>query len=69
MLDSVSVLEQPKLLYKKEILLHKSIQLYQGDARIGDTFNSPFIDLIVTSPPYNVGMEYNSNNDELSYEQ
>jgi len=33
-----------------------------------DLFSDEFIDLIVTSPPYNVGIEYNSNDDELSYE-
>ncbi|MCL1948048.1 MAG: site-specific DNA-methyltransferase [Chitinivibrionia bacterium] len=32
-------------------------------------FNKEFIDLIVTSPPYNVGIEYNSNDDEINYEQ
>ncbi|MGL4347387.1 MAG: DNA-methyltransferase [Chitinophagaceae bacterium] len=31
-------------------------------------FQKEFADLIVTSPPYNVGIEYNSNNDELNYE-
>jgi len=28
-----------------------------------------FADLIVTSPPYNVGLEYNSSDDTLSYEE
>ena len=27
------------------------------------------IDLIITSPPYNVGIEYNSNNDKISYKE
>jgi len=27
------------------------------------------IDLIVTSPPYNVGILYNSHNDTISYEE
>ena len=48
---------------------HKKVLLCKGDVLNKKTFNQPFIDLIVTSPPYNVGMEYNSNNDELSYEQ
>jgi len=43
--------------------------IYQGDILDKNLFNSEFIDLIVTSPPYNVGIEYNSNNDELSYEK
>jgi site-specific DNA-methyltransferase (adenine-specific) len=29
----------------------------------------PFVDLIVTSPPYNVDIQYNSNNDKLEYEE
>ena len=33
-----------------------------------DLFTSEFIDLIVTSPPYNVGIDYDSNDDTLSYE-
>ncbi len=31
--------------------------------------NSGSIDLIVTSPPYNVGIEYNTHNDALSYQK
>ncbi len=30
-------------------------------------FQTPFIDLTVTSPPYNVDMAYNSNDDSLAY--
>jgi site-specific DNA-methyltransferase (adenine-specific) len=53
----------------KEYLKHKSISLFQGNALDEEFFKKEFIDLIVTSPPYNVGIEYNSNNDELSYQQ
>lgn len=42
--------------------------LYNGNVLNSKLFSSEFIDLIVTSPPYNVGIEYNSNDDELSYE-
>ena len=31
-------------------------------------FTGEFIDLIVTSPPYNVGIDYDSNDDTISYE-
>lgn len=48
---------------------HKNIVLYNNDVLDKNLFKKPFIDLIVTSPPYNVGIEYNSNNDELTYEQ
>ncbi|MDR2644615.1 MAG: site-specific DNA-methyltransferase [Endomicrobium sp.] len=33
-----------------------------------NTFSGEFCDLIVTSPPYNVGVAYNSTDDVLSYE-
>ncbi|MDR0790342.1 MAG: site-specific DNA-methyltransferase [Bacteroidales bacterium] len=45
------------------------IVLFQGNALQEETFPISFADLIITSPPYNVGIEYNSNDDELSYEQ
>ncbi|MDY6993564.1 MAG: site-specific DNA-methyltransferase [Pseudomonadota bacterium] len=43
--------------------------LFQGDCLNQKTFDSAFIDLIVTSPPYNVGISYHSNDDTLSYQQ
>ncbi|MBQ9253750.1 MAG: site-specific DNA-methyltransferase [Bacteroidales bacterium] len=52
-----------------QIFNQKDILLLQGDCLKEDSFENPFIDLIVTSPPYNVGIEYNSNDDELSYDQ
>ncbi len=54
--------------FRKEVLRDKRILLFQGDARNPNTFDREFIDLIVTSPPYNVGIDYNSNNDELTYD-
>lgn len=48
---------------------HKNISLIHGNSLDLNLFKKEFIDLIVTSPPYNVGIEYNSNNDELSYEK
>ena len=30
---------------------------------------NPFVDLIVTSPPYNVDIQYNSNDDKMDYSQ
>jgi site-specific DNA-methyltransferase (adenine-specific) len=54
--------------YRNEIYRSKNIALFQGDARIKETFDKEFIDLIVTSPPYNVGIEYNSNDDEMNYD-
>jgi site-specific DNA-methyltransferase (adenine-specific) len=53
----------------KEYLRHKNTILFQGDAINPKTFDKEFANLIVTSPPYNVGIDYNSNNDTLNYEQ
>lgn len=55
--------------YRTEIFRDKRIILFKGNALDEKTFEKEFADLIVTSPPYNVGIDYNSNNDELSYEQ
>jgi len=52
-----------------EYFNYKDLTLFQGDVLNHSNFNEEFIDLIVTSPPYNVGIDYNSNDDELSYEQ
>ncbi len=46
----------------------RPMNLQQADATNLQLFEAPFIDLTVTSPPYNVGMSYHSNNDELAYE-
>jgi len=54
---------------KQEYFRDKNIVLYHGDVLDQDLFKKQFIDLIVTSPPYNVGIDYNSNDDELSYHQ
>jgi site-specific DNA-methyltransferase (adenine-specific) len=45
------------------------LKLYQGDSTDNNLFENEFIDLIVTSPPYNVGIEYNSNDDTLGYDK
>jgi len=46
----------------------KNISLYNADVLNASLFASPFINLIVTSPPYNVGIEYNSHDDEVPYQ-
>jgi site-specific DNA-methyltransferase (adenine-specific) len=53
----------PLYFYNKDILLYRGDVLYQY------TFLEEFIDLIITSPPYNVDIQYNSNKDDLSYEE
>ena len=53
----------------KKIFSRKNIDLYLGDVLNENLFSHKFADLIVTSPPYNVGIDYTSNNDQLSYEE
>ena len=53
---------------RKLFFNHKNIWLFQGDSLNTNLFDKEFIDITVTSPPYNVGIEYGSNNDELTYE-
>jgi len=66
--DNYDIFKEPTSKYRTEILRHKNILLFNGDTLNEKLFKKEFIDLIVTSPPYNVGINYNSNNDELSYE-
>jgi site-specific DNA-methyltransferase (adenine-specific) len=47
----------------------KNIYIYKGNVLNKHSFSKEFVDLIVTSPPYNVGIDYNSNDDELTYHQ
>lgn len=67
--DTINILNDPGFTPRQEYFRHKNTLLFQGDTLNEKLFDRQFIDLIVTSPPYNVGIEYNSNNDELTYEQ
>lgn len=68
-INSEYILNEPVSPYRNEYLRTKNLILFQGNALNENTFDKEFIDLIVTSPPYNVGIEYNSNEDTLNYEQ
>lgn len=46
---------------------HKNSHLFLADTLKNNVFDFEFVNLIVTSPPYNVGIDYHSNNDELHY--
>ena len=41
----------------------------QKSALEGNSIIKETIDLIITSPPYNVGIDYGSNGDNLTYEE
>ncbi len=52
----------------KPVFEQDSIHIVNGDSCNPDLFSGEFIDLVVTSPPYNVGIEYDSNDDTLHYQ-
>ncbi len=62
MMFGIKKINDDSIFQFNEICLLNSNSLEQ------DLFEEEFIDLIVTSPPYNVGIEYNSNDDELNYD-
>ncbi|MBI5047657.1 MAG: hypothetical protein HZB54_01715 [Deltaproteobacteria bacterium] len=52
-----------------ELYFHKdSIWIYNADILKTESIKENSIDLIVTSPPYNVDIKYNSHNDIMSYD-
>lgn len=54
----------------RKVYFHtEKLSLFQGDCLNENTFNHEFANLIVTSPPYNVGITYNANDDTLTYPQ
>lgn len=48
---------------------NSNISIYNDDLLTTQAIHPRSIDLIVTSPPYNVDIEYTSNSDNLTYEQ
>lgn len=66
-LEAIENVNKDKISNEKEFFKSNSTTLYNGDVLNSSFFFKAFIDLIITSPPYNVGIDYQSNNDELSY--
>ena len=52
----------------KPFFSHKNISLYENSVLDSLLLAPQSVDLIITSPPYNVGIEYNSNDDTHEYE-
>lgn len=67
--EILGVINDTSLNQAKEYFRHKDIILFEGDTLNEKLFCKEFIDLIITSPPYNVGINYNSHKDELTYEE
>ncbi len=47
----------------------KEITIFNDDILTTDNVESHSIDLIITSPPYNVSIKYNSHDDEMPYSE
>lgn len=54
---------------RKLCFRYRNIWLFRGDSLDENLFDKEFIDLTVTSPPYNIGVEYGSSNDAIDYEE
>ncbi|MBI4685536.1 MAG: site-specific DNA-methyltransferase [Nitrospirae bacterium] len=55
---------KPSKLYHHE----NSLWIYNNDIFTIDSLSDKSIDLIVTSPPYNIDIQYNSHDDTMSYD-
>jgi len=69
----ISPLRETTVLYEvttkaKPYFQEDSISIYNADFLRIDCIKEGTIDLIVTSPPYNVGIKYSSHDDKMSYE-
>lgn len=63
-----SITSKSKLKVDKTFL-HKNSILIQSDVLNKNNFEKEIFDLIITSPPYNVDIKYNSHKDDLTYEE
>jgi len=61
------IVDNLKTIYLKPYFQTDKLQIYNEDFLKIDCLEDNSIDLIVTSPPYNVDIHYNSYNDKMSY--
>ncbi|HJS19939.1 MAG TPA: site-specific DNA-methyltransferase [Anaerolineales bacterium] len=54
---------------KKPFFQSENITIIQADVLTTSAIEAESIDLIVTSPPYNVDIQYNSHKDDISYSE
>jgi len=48
---------------------HEKVKIIKDDVLLTDDISNESVDLIVTSPPYNVDIKYNSHDDQITYEK
>jgi len=53
----------------KIIFNNGKMKIIKDDILLTDEIPDESVDLIITSPPYNLDIKYNSHNDEISYEK
>lgn len=58
-----------KQLKNKVYFKADNIVIYKDDILKFNTLPNNYVDLIITSPPYNVDIHYNTHADNLSYEK
>lgn len=56
------------ILKRKEFFKNERLQIINDSVFDTDKVDRESIDLIITSPPYNVDIKYNSHDDQLSYD-
>lgn len=62
-------LEYDILRENKPFFQRDSIKIYNTDILITGCIEENSVDLIITSPPYNLDIKYNSHNDQMSYQE
>ena len=71
MLNSTTTKQQKRieeLRYKEPYFKKDGVVIYKDDILKFNSIPESSVDLIITSPPYNVDIHYNSNGDNLTYE-
>jgi len=58
-----------KISNKKPFYNKKNTTIFNADILDSELFKEQFIDLIITSPPYNVGINYGASNDSIVYQK
>lgn len=67
--ETVAVYQEKSNNHTEDLFYHNdSIWIYNADILKIKSIQQNFIDLIITSPPYNVDIKYNSHDDTMSYE-
>ena len=64
MATKVECMSDTKILFE-----NSKIKIINEDVIFTDEIEKNSVDLIVTSPPYNIDIKYNSHNDKLTYEK